>query len=481
MKKKVVFSLALLMASGFYIITGCATATKNGANAGTPSRPFPQYASTGLAVAPMPPSGMTREQTNNVIVGLFREVLLNDLIVDSSGPSTRDGFRMVFRHFQEEVVNEILDVSHITTSVSHGYGMTILAYMAGCERMLGFSSGDWIFGSTSLRDYFDAMLRTVIAFQNQDSGMFAGRLLGYQVPEGVNRGGYRLANGLKTAPFTRDLVTGQSSANGDMDIIYALLLADRQWGSGGTYNYREIAVVMLSDLWNSCVHDEYNVMLLGDWVKAFHNPMLMNTIRTSDFKLAHLNAFRDADPAHNWQLVVDSTVAAIRDIRTAQNGLGNTNGFLPEYAVRGPAGWQVPAGEMPLGPYSNTFAYNAAFVPWRLGAAYMLSGDLFLRDSVIVPIDDFARAFTGGVHLERFGPMSMNGTLMDGGVDPNWFAPPFAVTAAAAGSDQGWVDAFWKYVPLKDWDFQGLGVYQGDTDYVRLIVLLTITGNFWGP
>ena len=482
--------LAALLAVVALLVVGCATVTgrdRAQARGDEPRFPFPQHAFDRLAVAPMLPTFKTRAEMDGMIVDLFRQILRNDLIVDSGGPRTGDGFRMVFRHFQDEVAHGMLDVSHIATSESQGYGMVILAYMAGSEEMLGLSPGEWIFGSTSLRDYFDAMLRTVLEFpSSRSTHLFAGRLLGYREPDGENRGGYRVDGaGVRTAPFARDAITG-SATNGDMDIIYALVLADRQWGSGGRYDYIGIARNMLADLWRFCVHDEHHVLLLGDWAKTAANPVHGSAIRTSDFMLGHLKAFRDVDPAHDWQLVIDASLNAIADIRNAQDKLGNRNGFLPDFAVRGSGGWEVPRGNI-LGSYDNAFAFVAAHVPWRLGTAYLLFGDVPIGDSglyrrIIRPLDDFARTFTHGVYLVGLGPMHMDGTSFEW-VDPNWFVPPLAVTAAAVGAGRPWVDAFWGHIPQHRWDFQGLGAYLGDTngDYVRLLVLLTITGNHWIP
>jgi len=470
------------------LVMGCATAGDRVAVRGDEPRfPFPQHAFDQFAIAPMMPTVKTQDEMDEMVVGLFREILRNDLIVDSNGPQTRDGFRMVFRHFQEEVAHGLLDVSHISTSEAQGYGMLILAYMAGSEGRLGRSPNEWIFGSTSLKDYFDAMLRTVIEFpSNRGSSMFTGRLLGYLEPDGENRGGYRIVNGLKIAPFTRDTLAGDSATNGDMDIIYALILADRQWGSGGRYDYIGIARAMLADLWRFCVHETYNVLLLGDWAKTAANPVHRSAIRTSDFMISHLKAFRDVDPSHDWQAVIDASHGAIRDIRNAQNNLGNRNGFLPDFAVRGATGWEVPSANI-LGAHDYAFSYSAVLVPWRLGTAYMLFGNAAIGDStlydyIIRPLDDFARALTEGLNLGGLGPRYMDGSPFEW-VDPNWFVPPFAVTAAAAGVDQQWVNTFWEYTPRHVWDFRGLNAYQGDTygDYIRLIVLLTITGNYWIP
>ena len=482
------FAAAFVAAAGFLAV-GCATdAARVAVGDGEPRFPFPQRAFDRLAVVPMLPTVRTQEEMDGMILGLFREMLRNDLIVDSNGPQTRESFRMVFRHFQQgEIDFGILDVSHIATSESQGYGMVILAYMAGSEEKLGLAPYEWIFGVSNLRDYFDAMLRTVLEFQSTASGLFTLRLLGYQDAglDGVTRGGYRIAGGVKTAPFTRDADFGNATTSGNMDIIYALILADRQWGSSGRYDYIGIARAMLAELWAHCVHAQYRFMLLGDWVNALGSPIHRNTTRTSDFMISHLKAFRDADPAHDWQSVIDASYNVIMEIREAQNAIGNRNGFLPDFAVLGANGWDVPPGNI-VETFDYAFAYNAVRVPWRLGTGYILFGNApigasTLYDYVIRPLDDFARAFTEG-DLVRLGPMYMDGTPFEW-VNPNWFAPPFAVTAAAVGADQAWVNSFWDHAPRHAWDFHGLGVYQGGTymDYIRLLVLLTITGNFWMP
>ncbi|MCL2191318.1 MAG: hypothetical protein FWB79_04965 [Treponema sp.] len=474
-----------VLVSALLLVALASCATQDGvvARVDVPRFPFPQHAFDRFAVAPMTPTVRTQAEMDDMVVGLFREIIRNDLIVDSSGPQTRDGFRMVLRHFQAgEVAYGILDVSHINTAESQGYGMMIMAYMAGSEGRLGLSQGEWLFGSSGLRDYFDAMLRTVLAFpSNMGSSMFTMRLLGYQDVglAGVTQGGYRVVDGIKTAPFTRDAVHGNSTTGGNMDIIYSLILADRQWGSAGSYDYIGIARAMLADLWAHCVHEQYRFLLLGDWVNALGSPVHRGTARTSDFMIGHLMAFRDVDPAHDWQSVIDASLVAIGDIRRAQNALGNANGLLPDFVVRGEAGWEIPPGNI-IESDDDAFAFNAVRVPWRLGVAYMLFGDAAVGD-IVRQLDGFARAFTGGTGLSGFGPLGMDGSLLYDWAYPNLFAPPFAVTAALAGA--GWVDAFWGYSPANEWGFQGLGSYQGDTygDYIRLLVLLAVSGNYWCP
>jgi hypothetical protein len=426
------------------------------------------------------PADKTREQMDAMIIDLFKNILQNELIVDASAPAAKDEFRMVIRHSQEWEVDEgYVDVSHVNVSESQGYGMMIMAYMAGCEKMLNFTKKDWIFGSAGIKDYYDAMLRTVLAYPRIVApNLFAWELTGYP-RDGDNQTGYKIVNGVKTAPFNRPS-DSDSATDGDMDIIYSLILADRQWGSDGKYNYMEIALRMLADLWDYCVHDEYHTLLLGDWAK--NSSEHSDATRPSDFIISHLKVFKAVDASHDWQAVVDATYNVIKEIRDSQNKIGNTNGLMPDFVIRGVSGWEIPEENI-LEDDDGSFAYNACRVPWRLGTDYLLFGNSVMGDSslfnyIIKPLDDFARSYSKG-NLGKFGPLYMDGEPFSW-TDADLFASPFLVTASAVGADQAWVNSFWS---SKSDDFEGIGAYNEDTygDYIKLLVMLTASGNYWLP
>ena len=484
MKRIFLFVPVLILAVG--ICAGCATGENTAEGRDAPRFPFPQHGASGYAVSPMLPTNKTQAQIDDMIAGLFRKILLNDLIVDANGPMTREDFRMVFRHAQDWEISEgMVDVSHVNVSESQGYGMMIIAYMAGSEDRLKLSSRNWIFGCNSLKEYYDAMLRTVMAYPSiTGSHLFCWELSGYP-RNGKNKTGYKVVSGVKTAPFTQDMESGDSATDGDMDIIYSLILADRQWGSDGKYDYIGCARLMLAGLWDYCVHDQYHTLLLGDWAKDSDNETLRHATRPSDFIISHLKAYREVDPDHDWQAVIDASYNVIREIRDAQNTLGNTNGLLPDFAIRGESGWVAPE-ETILEADDGSYYYNACRVPWRLGTDYLLYGNSVignssLYDYIIKPLDDFAREYSKGA-LGMFGPFSLAGKIFDW-TDPETFTPPLLVTAAANGADQKWVNAFWNYAPKDEWDFQGLTGYVSDTysDYIKLLVMLTASGNYWLP
>lgn len=59
---------------------------------------------------------------------------------------------------------------------------------------------------------------------------------------------------------------GDSATDGDMDIAYALLMADSIWGSDGEINYKQSAVDVINDIMTYEVNKTDWVLQLGDWV-----------------------------------------------------------------------------------------------------------------------------------------------------------------------------------------------------------------------
>lgn len=448
--------------------------------------PFPHKSQ--YAVAPMLPSNI---KTDEKIIALFKQILLNDIIIDTNSPAAKDDFRIVFRHCQQWAIDDgSIEVSHITTSESHGYGMMILAYMAGCEEILAIPPEQWACGSNCIQDYFNAMLRTVLQFPSvigSNNRLFAWELFGCSA-DGKNKTGYKEINGFKTAPFSKDPKSGDCATDGDMDIIYSLLLADKQWSSNGKYNYKQIALDMLGSLWDYCVHKEHHTLLLGDWASE-RSGVIGSAARISDIIPAHLKVYAEVDKKHDWQKVLGATYNIIRDLcesKSCQNGL------LPDFAVWENSKWKAPEKKILEGD-DGSYSYNACRVPWRLGSDYLLYGDTVigtgsLYSLIIKPLDEFANSYTKSVNgndlksvynvdrhdLDRLGTFHLDGTPIEES-DPETFTAPFMVTAATNKNDQNWINKFWSW--------SGMDMYNGDNygDYVKLLSMLTAAGNTWIP
>jgi len=523
--KRIIVSVltALLVIGGVSLMPGCQSAPSAPPTAaqfivpptgpaapGTNARPFPQSTliRNQLANPPALPSNVTQEEVEARILGLFENMLRNNIIVDThANHQTRETFRIVFQHRGSwpggaSVHDSILNnVHNITVSESHGYGMMILALMAGSEDRLDFN--DWLFGG-NIRDYFDAMVRTMQGFPSARSrtttSLMSWRLWGYSNaerdadlfhaannPRGIHVAGYRLIDGVRLAPFRNEGThlgaSGNSATDGDIDMLYALILADRQWGSDGAIDYMGIARRKLADFYRFCVHRDFRTLTLGDW--ATPGTTLGDATRASDFILSHLVTFRDVDPDRNWQAVIDATLNVIWEIRSYLNAQGGAfqNGLLPDFIVRQDGRWVVPPGQILESQHDGRWHWNSVRVPWRMGTTYMLFGNMpvgnsTLYDLIIAPLDNFARTRPGGFNI---GTMNMNGTIV-GSPGPAMvrdFATPFVVTAAARGNHPNqWVDEFWgTRIPDGMHHFQN-NVYG---DYFRLIALITASGNYWIP
>lgn len=500
-----------------------------------PRFPFPQGSSSlaTYAIQPMLPTNSAAAQQS--MINLLKDILNNNLIFDSRRPLTRNSFRAAFQHHASyprtgHPASNNIHEEHITVSESMGYGMIILAYMAGAEEALTAAGHEWRFGAETLKDYYDGMLRTVMSFQSPHhaagsrTAQHSWELFGYNT--GMNETGLRVnsnsevitrgfryfsdnTDSAKIAPFANTPGGGsnggggrsgyyesgtRSAADGDMDIIYSLIVADKQWGSDGRYNYREIALEMLEGFWRSVIHVNYRTILLGDWAfraRPADGPVLHNSTRPSDFMLSHLRAYKAFDTQRDWQEVIDATLNAIATIRDDQHSAGApNNGLLPDFTVRSSVNdrW-VPAPPRFLeSPNDGIYNWNSCRIPWRFGTDYLLYGNTAMIGNLanpslftysVKPLDDFAKARVGndrstmtglGAGIPLDAPIANSTQSSNAG-----FAAPFLVTAAAMRNDQAWVDAFWAYPGLSDFHNNWYA------DYYKLIVMITASGNYWKP
>ncbi|HET6282614.1 MAG TPA: glycosyl hydrolase family 8 [Polyangia bacterium] len=256
-----------------------------------------------------------------------------------------------------------------------------------------------------------------------------------------------------------------SATDGDLDIGYALLLADRQWGSDGTVNYFGEALRVLDAVLRRDVHQTTNLTLLGDWVGG--DPVYSNASRTSDWMLGHFAAFARATQSPRWLTVLEAHQSILP---RAQN---MSTGLVPDFLVGTAAGNPAPAPPMFLeGQNDGFYAYNACRVPWRLGSAYVLSGDARLG-AALTKLSAWVRGKTAGDPAAIVAGYHLDGTAFR-----DWstmaFTAPFGVGAMADASNQAWLDALWGEI-VRGGDE---GYYE---DSIRLLSMIVLSGNWWAP
>ncbi len=264
-----------------------------------------------------------------------------------------------------------------------------------------------------------------------------------------------------------------SATDGDMDIAFGLLLAHAQWGSGGAINYFGEALLIIKDLMGNNasegdINQDYNSIKLGDWVES---GSYMTGTRTSDFITDHFRAFGCAIKDTTWYDVLDECYTLIDTIQT---NYSSETGLLPDFIV------DVNSNPKPANPnylegdLDGNYSYNACRDPWRLANDYLIFGDERAKNAVL-KIDKWlfeaANGSTNNVHAGYY----LNGDVAAGWSD-NSFTAPFTVGAMLDTTNQEWLNKLYSRILLAN---TANGGYYDNT--LRLLSMITISGNYWVP
>ena len=325
----------------------------------------------------------------------------------------------------------------ISCSEGHGYGMLFTALMAGHDM--------------EAHRVFDELFAF---FRAHQSHLTPGLMAWQQV------------TGCKNAKDGDD-----SASDGDLDIAYALLLADAQWGSTGAIDYAAEAKRTIAAIAKGEVNAANPSLALGDWVFAGGKKNLHDT-RLSDFMPGHLRAFHRATGEALWLRLLDRHYTAVDFLQTK---FAPATGLVPDFARGLDTATPQPAGAKFLeGRWDGHYYYNSCRVPLRLGADFALTGEPRAK-AALDRMNGFIVAKTGGKPAAIRPGYTLEGKPIQSDYTAMAFTAPFAV-AAMAGADQAWLDAMWKYVAAGKSD---------EDDYfsgaIRLLSLLVASGNWWAP
>jgi endo-1,4-beta-D-glucanase Y len=329
----------------------------------------------------------------------------------------------------------------ITVSEGHGYGMIIAAMMAGTE--------------PKAHEIFDGMYALKVKFPS----VVDKDLMSWGIDKGC-------------APVK----DGDAATDGDEDMAYALLLADKQWGSSGTINYLAEAKKLIAAIGRSEVNAMTKLTLLGDWAGPTDLTYYYIT-RPSDFMLDHYRAFGKATDAATW----NATISAVyKLIDYTQTNLSPKTGLIPDFIrdTNTPMPTVVPvsfANDVRfLGEMLNTdFDYNSCRVPWHLGTDYVVTGDPATKARA-AKMNAWIRQRTGEDPEKIVDGYSLAGDPWAKAGPHDCFTAGFGVAAIVDAANQKWVDGIWAHLgdaPIQD--------YYGDT--IRLIAMMVMSGNWWTP
>lgn len=419
-----------------------ASDAQSSGNMNMPLRPFPQH--NRYAAGSIKPSHVTQKQMDAEVALLYDQYKLKYL---KKNPYNNSQYYIWYN-------DGGWNGDAITVSEAHGYGMMITALMAGHD--------------PKAKQIFDGMYQFFRAHPSDHHP----DLMAWQQ---ADRNGAII-----------DVNGTNSAVDGDMDIAYSLLLADKQWGSTGAINYKGEAIKVINAIMKSEVHPEHFHLQLGDWVPgSTSEPNYKPASRSSDFMLQHLKEFYKATGDKRWLNVIDTTYSIINDVHKSYSP---KTGLLPDFVYRDSNGkykpvseftWPTQNGHFLESEFDGAYNYNACRAPWRIASDFLLTGDRRAYNPLTT-----LNGFVTGKHnapSEVWSGYSLDGNTKlsewDGGLE---FTAPFMVSAMLDKNNQQWLNSLWDYhteaanSTSLEWRY-----YYGNS--IRLLSMIVVSGNWWSP
>lgn len=312
-----------------------------------------------------------------------------------------------------------------TLSEAIGYGMNIVALMAGYDPNAAAEfNGLW----KVAREHTDRQ------------GMMRWKLVGKSCSYG-------------------DSGPPDGATDGDLDIGYGLVLADKQWGGGFGPAARDwLAKVYAADV------------AADGHLKCEDNGPDTDT-RPSDFMLDHLRAFAAYDPGHDWTKVITRTEALITALTSTY---APKTGLLSDFVVGANTAAPAPApADYQENQPDNIVGYNSVRVPWHLGTdALLFASPVSLRIATQESVS--YHVHSGGDPARIYPHIALDGNPVNTSDQSEVAGDPVGVAAMAAG-DQAFTDALWHYLATNPYS----DGYYGET--VKMLVYLVMAGDYWSP
>ena len=329
----------------------------------------------------------------------------------------------------------------LTVSEGMGYGMLLAVLMHGHD--------------PKAKELFDGLLTTVRARP-------ATGIVKHFSPAGQWLMDWRLAkDGRSTDPNGE----GWNAMDGDQDIAMALLMADRQWGSAGTWNYKQEGINTINAM------KELNMKPDGT-TKGLSTP---HVSRTSDYMIGHFRAYEKATGDKYWDKAIDRSYKLIERMQKVYSpGVGLMPDFIVGTDTSAP--YPSPGG---MGDFVDTemhYFANAQRNPWRWGTDYVLSGDDRWKD-ICNQLTNVFKKDNGGDPARTPTGYRLDGTPMDRPFpawSPKGMIGPQLCGAMVDSAHQEYLNALWKY------NAENFTTRYYDSE-LQLIPMIVAAGNWWNP
>ncbi len=326
------------------------------------------------------------------------------------------------------------NTAYLAVSEGMGYGMLISVLMAGHD--------------PEAQTIFDGLLKTVRARPAYSITAAGGRYLM----------DWRLAaDGSSQAAAGG----GWNAMDGDEDIAMALLMADRQWGSAGTWNYKQEGINTINAM------KAINMKPDGT-TKGLSTP---DVSRTSDYMIGHFRAYAKATGDTFWSATaIDRSYALVDRMQSVYSpGVG----LMPDFIVETNTATPKPSPGY-MGDFVNTemhYFMNAQRNPLRWGTDYVHSGDTRWK-GVVTKLMSTLVAKTGGNPNNMGMGYQLNGASMGTSWNNMGMIAGAMNGAQVDASFQPYLNASW------DWVNSHFVTSYYDSE-LSLLSMLVASGNWW--
>ena len=318
------------------------------------------------------------------------------------------------------------NTAYAAVSEGMGYGMMITVVMAGHD--------------PQARSLFDGMLKVVRAnpAYNTDPALMDWRINADCTSAG----------------------DGWNAMDGDLDIAMALLMADKQWGSSGSFNYKAEAIKTINAMKAKNMHEDGRTKGL---------PSSANN-RTSDYMIGHFKAFKRATGDAFWDLAVDKAFSLLN---TLQANYAPNTGLIPDFVINTCTNPAPSTGFIGDGNAFEGFYYwNACRLPWRLASDYVTSGDVRSK-TVLTKLMNFFESASGGQPGQIKSGYKLDGTVIGNYANASFIGPATA-GAMVDAKFQPFLNNLWTYSSSN----AATSYYDAE---LQLLSMMVASGNWWNP
>jgi endo-1,4-beta-D-glucanase Y len=390
----------------------------------TPRFPFPHHQKYNKGT--IRPSNFTQFQLDSITAAFYDEWKKRYLNNSCSE-------KQYFVFFDEAHANK-----KISTSEGQGYGMMITAYIAGYD--------------PEAKTYFDGLYN----FYKAHPSITNNRLMAWCQVEGC-----------KDKPDGGNT----SASDGDIDIAYSLLLADKQWGSDGKIDYLNEAKEMIKAIMKDEVNRTIWTTKLCDCINE--TSKTYSDTRSSDFIIDHFRAFWKITKDKKWLKVIDEDYYLLWLMQT---NFSPETGLLPDFIE------QCNTEPIPAQPnylessYDGNYYYNACRVPLRIAADYLIYGDKRGLQTVET-INKWIKLKTDNSPENIKAGYTLGGKALPHSdyYSPSFIAP-FAVGAMVSKDNQKWLNDLYKYLIYSD-----IKNFRYFDNTLKMLSLIVLSRNYWSP